>query len=942
MHGSWKFALLLALVFGCSDGGDVDPPDPTDDTATGTSDTSDTSDTDDTDDTASDTSDSGEEALDCEEDLVPALDWFDTTPGSELPGTIEFGQTHVIEADEDRQAPGLGAERETILLFTPEAVIESGQDVRVGAFDGETLLGVLAMAPPEQLPEALEQSLTGQALDPYSTQAWSAHLPWSWVRNDITLHIGHQDGAQLAEQSFELGLLGAPHTTTLSRGKIVLFGEGDEDTTTLAGPKLLQDMFGSVPGAELRLVDYTPWRLDELVVNSASGPQLVTSEAERTAITSDPDRWNILKHQFALRHSLANTGRGLALTIGWEGDSSPYSYGTSFVMGWVVNDGDISDINNSPYAAGWTGWTAIWLSECDNTLIHELGHSFARSHFTSGTAASWGIADEYPEDGRNQESHPWGFDSTRRLFRTWYSVDVNGPVEEGDSYSGKYDPMNGGDAANEITCYPQFTAYHAQEIQAWQQNSPNLLSIDGVPGIYQWNASLGTYESTEPDAAFGQPIAIDVPVALVVGTLGVNEEANQTYPPQFAKMGNVFALADPEQDGLDSDYDDAQYFLEITYGDGSTERALIARASVEDTSLYLYSLTLALERDPTRVDLYFSESGYPGIDVAGATLLHSREIGEPADDIAEPVFAGRGQLANGELLLEQLCTEGVDCDARMDETTWRGADSVRHFADRAGEAGAAESCLTPDDVTLLNVPLVSSDGEAQSLVVYAQRVVSAGGQTVAVPLNDTTPWLGAPDLQQSLRVWAPYEANQDLPAGEYQVYGDMVIDGFKDGVLATETHLRVDMTIHQLVLADLADGYWTEPEVTCPDSSVYFLVEDGTMGPRERVWWDGPAIQLTPPVVDQSTGEVTTLVLDAYKVACDDWWPFNTGQSADWNCDNYAVLYPSETDNNHLESGHTYVSPGSSPLVIEARRWHDPDGQALLETFALQVTHTAP
>lgn len=71
------------------------------------------------------------------------------------------------------------------------------------------------------------------------------------------------------------------------------------------------------------------------------------------------------------------------------------------------------------------------------------------SHFTSGTAVAWGIADEYPEDGVNEPWHPWGYDTTSRRFRTWY--------EDYNVTHGKYDPMDGGEPPNSETCFPQYT-----------------------------------------------------------------------------------------------------------------------------------------------------------------------------------------------------------------------------------------------------------------------------------------------------------------------------------------------------------------------------------------------------------------------------------------------------------------------------------------------------
>ena len=93
----------------------------------------------------------------------------------------------------------------------------------------------------------------------------------------------------------------------------------------------------------------------------------------------------------------------------------------------------------------------------------ELGHSQTLLHFTEGTAASWGIGAQYPQDGTHVATHPWGYDGTRRKLRTWYRVDANGPVYQdvdAAELQGKRDPMNGGESAlsdadgNVLTCYP--------------------------------------------------------------------------------------------------------------------------------------------------------------------------------------------------------------------------------------------------------------------------------------------------------------------------------------------------------------------------------------------------------------------------------------------------------------------------------------------------------
>ena len=90
----------------------------------------------------------------------------------------------------------------------------------------------------------------------------------------------------------------------------------------------------------------------------------------------------------------------------------------------------------------------------------------------------------------------------------------------------------------------------------------------------------------------------------------------------------------------------AQWFLEVSYADGEVELALIAKGAIEadDTTLALYSLNLDATRAPASVALYRSVSAYPNVDIAGATLIHTRII-TPALDPPMPVLrVGYGEL----------------------------------------------------------------------------------------------------------------------------------------------------------------------------------------------------------------------------------------------------------------------------------------------------------
>ena len=855
------------------------------------------------------------------------MDWFTIEEIGSIEASVDFGQTHVIREYEDRWAPPLIEGRAAMFLFHTFSELEEDSDVRISAWKDGELLGVLPLNPPDRLPKAVEQSITDVPLEPWSDEAWSAFLPYSWIEEGVELLTGVDDEGELWTHSFVLTDLGAPQRFTVSRSKMVLFGTPDKETDTETAERIGQDFFSALPVSHMRWVDSAPWRLSEIVVNAEGGPALVTSEGERLDRTTDPDRWNIIKHQFALRMSLANTGRGLTRTWPSEGDSSPYSFGTSVGSGWVMNDdGSYSDLDNAPYAAGWTGWTAIWLGECGNGFIHELGHSGTLAHFTSGTASSWGIADEYPIDGIHVEAHPWGFDTTREQFRTWYRVNSSGPVlDEGGGYVGKNDPMNGGDTPTNSHCYPQYIPYQAWKIQDWSESTPTIKVIDDVPGVYQWNSTSREYDGVDLTGDERQvPIAVDVPVATIVGALGVSPDARRIYTPMYWASGNAFELPDPEADDLHSVYTGAQFFLEIQYGDGSADRALIARPDITDENLYLYSLNIEMEKDPTHIGLWLSPTGYPDIDIEAATLQHEMAVDGTDDEIPEALNIGRGLVPNDALQLNDWCETGVDCDSRYDESSWRFGEGPIHFIEPGRDSSETTVCSEPGEWTDLSIPVINEDEEADEMIVRAQRIVSNGTTERAGPTHDHTPWLDSPTLKQSIRVWIPYEENLHLSAGTWTNHGEYSLEVMHDAEVLDQANIEINLRIYESEAVDLETSF-EGPSHTADGSSTYFIVTDSSVGPIGGVWWgNSDPTPLVIPVRDEATGADTVLYANAWKRSCwlgwATWWNLNSAQVADGSCDQWVHLEIGEND--HLESRHRYVSPGARPVVIRAMAWH--------------------
>ncbi len=879
----------------------------------------------------------------CADALIPAAQWPQAERDEAWAGMIELGQTHIVRPNDERLAPKIVAERAALLLFTPDLPLEDTTEVVLGAWENGQQLGVLKMAPPEALASPLEADISAVALEPYSQEAWSADLPWQWVRPGVELRIGHLSQDTLKAHSHTLEGLTAPHRFTVTRTRMVLHGQEDFKPQVHPSEKIAGDYFAAVPFADLRWVDGQTWKLDAMVVRTPQGPRWAASEAERQALTPGEDHWAIFKHQFALRMSLANTGRGLTLTGESQGDSSPYSFGTSVGQGWFRDEqGRYRDIDDAPWAAGWTGWTAMWVDDCGNGFIHEVGHSMTLAHFTEGTANQWGIADQYPQDGVNLDAHPWGYDTVRRRLRTWYRVNANGPVQEGEALLGKRDPMNGGEPAIAATCFPQYTGYHGRKAQDWAVSSPTIAQIDGQPGIYRWNADTGQYDREEAEARFGEPIAVEVPVATLVGTLGNHEGTSQTYPPIFIPSGNAFTMPDPFGQDLPQEFHGAGWFLEIEYAQGPNRYALINRGHFDDNSLYLYSLNLPLEDAPTQIHLHRAQDTYPQITLEASEIVHTQEIGQPDGPFAPILETGHGALTNGDLQLTQRCQPGLNCNARRAQSTWRRNDGALHFG-APDQTQTPEVCTERGQHTTLRIPVLNERGEGAEVIVHAQRVLRSGTHEVAVPIHDTTPWLDAPDLEQSLRLWLPHEPNSALPSGRYQIDGAYALDILMDGQAMGRTALTIDLEVQETERIDIGQPYTSAP-VSAEDSSMYFVVTDPSVGPTERVWWDngepGTGTTLRVPVLNTQTQQPHTLHLWAEHQVCDQsLFDFNAGE-ASRDCNHRVLLRLADQGNEGLQQGQTYQSAPSAPLIIEARRWHDPNGRALIQTFALDITHT--
>ncbi len=860
-----------------------------------------------------------------------------------LPGSFEFGQTQVVRENETRQAPQIIEGRSTLLMFTPETPSATTQNLFVEAKADGVSMGRYYMAQPDKLPGFVEDQVGPTDLPKLSTKAWSVLMPAGWIKPGVTLTVGYDDAHPednlVDAWRIEAALppLAAPATFTVARAKFLLWGEANKSASTLAVKKLTRDYFAVMPVATLRTVDYTPARWDYIIWKPANGiPAKATSHAQYTSLGGG--EFYGWMRQWAMRASMANTGRGLLTSI--LGDSSPYSYGTYVGQGlYRRSDGSYADMDDNGNAGDWTGWSAMWWgSECGNTFIHEVGHSMTLLHFDSGAAQSWGIASEYPLDGTYLPSHPQPFDTLRGAFRTWYRVNEGGAVAgtTANGLTGKRDPMvPWGENPDSQTCFTPYTAYHTAKAQRWMNTTPTLMSKDGVDGVYKWDAASRGYVATEPAADALKPAKVRVPVATLIGTLAAatSPDARQIYPAMLAQSGNTFMMPDPFQPDLPARYQGARYFLEIAYANGRREYTLIPQAEITDPNLLVhFSMNVALDDKPVQATLYQSAQPYPAITLAGSTALFTRPI-NTQQSVPAVVEIGKDSMRQAaDVTLTSVCTAKT-CRRDSVDVAWYPEDDTRlYFTASDANVGPTSAVSQPDGTPMrLTIPMKGPDGVTRSVIARASRTVNTPDGYRAFPANDSSPPPAL--LQGNLRrlvLWIDAADNAGLPSGSYTTssYVKLNVHAVNS---AGDTEIDEVAVRGNLIMPDVVNAGIDVPTYKgyTIGSTIYFVTPDPKQGPSSRIWsFASNDTPVSAQVQDTVTGALTTAAFRAQRFQCGltGWkFPMNSGSywSASENCEYGIQLRFVPAENPGLVSGRRYVTVPGSELVIEARSWRD-------------------
>ena len=147
--------------------------------------------------------------------------------GGSLPAMVQFAQSHTVDPSGNtaKHMPMLTSEREALLLVTPDLALKDVEELAVSVSVSGLSVGTLKMRHPNEIFRSDYNNSDGRPDYVYSRRAWSAVLPWDWVKPGLELRVSDAQGrtgtltanaiefaapAELVVHSIELGMLTDP------------------------------------------------------------------------------------------------------------------------------------------------------------------------------------------------------------------------------------------------------------------------------------------------------------------------------------------------------------------------------------------------------------------------------------------------------------------------------------------------------------------------------------------------------------------------------------------------------------------------------------------------------------------------------------------------------------------------------------------------------------
>ena len=556
-----------------------------------------------------------------------------------LPAMVQFVQGHSVDPSGNaaKNMPRLTAEKEAMLLVTPDPALSGIDSVSVEVLHNGARKGVLQMRHPDQIFRSDYNNGDGRPDYVYSRRAWSAVLPWDWVTGEMELRVTDNQGrvgalasadieiappGELLMQSIRMGMLTTPV------GCCQYFRDQPAQAAT--------DYLQTIPAAKIVASYYEDISLPRVMV--ASGVIYDTVSAGDGNVYGGDMRENTGKATFSVGINLANWG---VSSSAMQAQNQPQ------LTQSVVAHHNRGVYQNGTHSHGLSGGNSILTlySSSGNEYSHEIGHHYGLGHFPGQSG------DNYFWSGHHHDSG-WGYMSHRKRMRAnihWWRGKNDGmsgqPVLD-DTYSFGTDAMAGGHYSSSLSSYTHYTGYSTKiKIQdhfdraMWSEKSPT--------GYVKWNAATKKMEEHSPsvptnqavnwfnsvDGKFLRPRLFGVPVVTLLGGYDPDTGKALMYPALRGNWGYVYDL--PQEAYAKTE--PRACWITVSFLNGTTQKIAISGRRLQNNLVNKFHVNLAQAEKPKKAEMFCQT---PGQDVQA---MYTLEI--PTDLPAMPAAVVVGKEA---------------------------------------------------------------------------------------------------------------------------------------------------------------------------------------------------------------------------------------------------------------------------------------------------------
>ena len=849
-----------------------------------------------------------------------------------LAGQVQFAQSHTINPGGNAAAkmPSLVASRAALVLFSPLSGAASGSVTAV--VNGE-VLGTLELAPPAGIPRS-DMSITGNRSDVvYSSTAWTAELPWNWMRPGLELRFATDTGTGvLASKNIEFAAPAELIINSIELGMLTDYPKTDGHYMFNQPEKSGADYFQTIPVSKLTMAIYEPVRLDKVIVSS--GVIYDARSAVNGDVYSGDMRESVGKAQVSTGINLANFGT----TSGPMDQRQPGTFNQRIIHHAA---GNYANGVQSHGLSGGNGMATLYDS-VGNELSHELGHSYGLGHYPGIDTSKEGDAKVINASHHSESG--WGYIAYRDRMRSNLSSNTAFTAAGFDlsagnftqNYQGIYnyhrDAMSGGSNSSTLSRYTHLTGYSTEIIQRSLRTVVPDLAYPS--GYRDWDAAAGTYVDAKvknPGFTAAKPTQVGVPVFTLLG--GYNPavpEQTVLYPAFRSNYGNVFDLPQANTTATDStrrcwmeiSYQDGridkteldgtngvkQFNINLAHGDKPTGASLFCRTGGTTTQLG-NPITIASDLEPLRPAVVIGqEAGYEALRAVELPELEAKLLA--AANKAVPVLD-----TNGAVLLESWKDDlsGLSAAARGAAETVQNSAAAAASVDAFIQANKAKLEAKDTGATAELVALMTSSGFVENptqLLPRGGRLVVDGGQCLTLGTDQGV-------TVQNKALCSETAAQRWFMDGR----GALHSDARPDLCLVPGTPVSVSACSSaaesQIWLAE-ADGHLK----SATSSYLDFYRERGIAGMYSKHTgsnqiWSGLTTASNPAMVLLQPGSLATLFsLDLRAASVDAFIQVNKAKLEAKDAGATAELVGLMTSSGFVESS-TQLLPRGGPLVVD-------------------------